>query len=80
MTKTNTTLPALICVATMVWAGSAAALNPQPLPPRRLPQTITTNSNVLERTGTRDASMHHYMHNGVNAGMRRLNPQPLPPG
>ena len=33
MRKTNATLSALICVATMVWAGSAAALNPQPLPP-----------------------------------------------
>ena len=33
MRKTDITLSALFCVATLAWAGSASALNPQPEPP-----------------------------------------------
>ena len=33
MRKTNVTLSAFLCVAAIAWAGSAAALNPQPEPP-----------------------------------------------
>jgi hypothetical protein len=71
MRKTNATLTALICVATMVWADAAFALNPQPLPPRRFP-TFTTSGHYL--------AARPHLHNGVNAGPRFLNPQPLPPG
>jgi hypothetical protein len=46
MRKTNVMLSAAFCVATIGWAGSAAAFNPQPDPPgRHLP---TTNSSQLE--------------------------------
>ena len=34
MRKTNITLSAFLCVAAIAWAGSAAALNPQPEPPK----------------------------------------------
>ncbi len=93
MRKTNATLSALLCAATMVWAGSALALNPQPLPPgSRAPvgagqfeppdPCIQSDRNVQERTrpGQHKTTALACGHNGVNPGARNLNPQPLPPG
>ncbi len=44
MRKTNVMLSAVFCVATLAWAGSAAAFNPQPDPPGR--HLSTTNSQL----------------------------------
>ena len=43
MSKMNVTLSAVFCVATLTWAGSALALNPQPEPPS--PQSLKTNTH-----------------------------------
>jgi hypothetical protein len=44
MRKMNVTLSAFLCVATIAWAGAAAALNPQPEPPSPLdPKAIMHN-------------------------------------
>jgi len=43
MRKTYVTLSSLFCVATLTWAGSALALNPQPEPPG--PQSLKTNTH-----------------------------------
>lgn len=83
MRNRNVTLSALFCAATLVWAGSAMALNPQPLPPGRHFTNAMSTKNTFERTTTPDthnASMPTYLRNGPNNGPRRLNPQPLPPG
>ncbi|MGB8365897.1 MAG: hypothetical protein ACLQUZ_19565 [Rhizomicrobium sp.] len=82
MRKTNAMLTALICVATMVCAESAVALNPQPLPPGRHSTTTLTGKNTQERAtpGGHTISTRPNLHNGTNPGVDKLNPQPLPPG
>jgi hypothetical protein len=79
MRKTNATLSTLICVAAMAWAGSAAALNPQPLPPRRFPTLVTVHHTQGHLNFDRHRSSA-LSRNGFNRGPHFLNPQPLPPG
>lgn len=78
----NVTVSALFCAAALVWAGSAAALNPQPLPPgRHFVNGMSTKKNFEQKMpNEHNASIPAYLHNGLNAGPRKLNPQPLPPG
>ena len=48
MHKTNVILSAMICVTTMVWAGSVAARSPQPMPPGAHTQSATTTNNQIQ--------------------------------
>ena len=48
MHKTNVILSAMICVTTMGWAGSVAALNPQPMPPGAHTQSTTTTTTQIQ--------------------------------
>jgi hypothetical protein len=77
MRKTNVTLSALICVTAMAWAGSAAALNPQPLPPRRFPTAVTSHHSREHMNFDRHRASTLPRN---NSGAHFLNPQPLPPG
>jgi hypothetical protein len=77
MRRTNATLSSLICFAAMAWAGTAAALNPQPLPPRRFP-TAVTGYHTQQRMNFDRHRASALQRN--NSGPHFLNPQPLPPG
>jgi len=79
MRRTNTTLSTLICLAAMAWASSAAALNPQPLPPRRFPTAVTGTHTQQRMSFDRHRALT-LPRNGLNRGPHFLNPQPLPPG
>ncbi|MGC9954840.1 MAG: hypothetical protein ABSD21_11250 [Rhizomicrobium sp.] len=48
MRKTDITLSALFCVATLAWVGSASALNPQPEPPGEHSMKATMHNTVSE--------------------------------
>jgi hypothetical protein len=51
MRKMNVTLSAFLCVATIAWAGSAAALNPQPEPPNPQTPNAKLHSTQFEPPG-----------------------------
>lgn len=82
MRNRNVTISTLLCAAALVWAGSAAALNPQPLPPGRHFVNTMSSKNYFGQTipNMHNASMPAYLPNGFSAGPHKLNPQPLPPG
>ena len=48
MRKTDITLSALFCVATLAWAGSASALNPQPEPPGERSMKTAVHNTMYE--------------------------------
>jgi hypothetical protein len=48
MRKTDIMLSAVFLVATLAWAGSASALNPQPEPPGEHSTKLTVHNSVSE--------------------------------
>ena len=93
MRRINVTLSSVFCLATITWAGSALALNPQPEPPKPPDLKTLTHNQQLTQPDSCMASQTMTMDKHLSESARtkllnaaaltcthKLNPQPLPPG